>query len=185
MNHKIPDFILKAEPPWVYWCVTTLHSINSVTAQEGMPPPGTITIRWLRGQKMRTVDTLFSEIAAALQFPYYFGQNWNAFDECIADLEWIDARGYLLIIFNADEVLVDTADPLEEFQHFLQKLEDAGKAWTQPDRDGPSFDRGTKPFHVILHVVASKQSMFLDRLERAGVNLPEISLDPKPGQADK
>jgi hypothetical protein len=30
-----------------------------------------------------------AEFAASFQFPYYFGENWPAFDECINDLSWL------------------------------------------------------------------------------------------------
>ena len=39
--------------------------------------------RILRGWKMRTVTKMFDEFGAAMQFPYYFGENWPAFDECL------------------------------------------------------------------------------------------------------
>lgn len=48
-----------------------------------------LTIRAVRGRKMRTVHGLFDEMAAALQFPYYFEENWAAFDECLADMDWL------------------------------------------------------------------------------------------------
>ena len=53
----------------------------------------------MRGDRMRSYDGLFDEFAAAMQFPWYFGYNGNAFDECIADLSWIDpGAGYALVI---------------------------------------------------------------------------------------
>jgi hypothetical protein len=32
----------------------------------------------------------------ALQFPDYFGNNWDAFDECISDLSWLNAESFLI-----------------------------------------------------------------------------------------
>ena len=40
----------------------------------------------LRGRKMTTLRQLFDEFAAALQFPYYFGANKDAFDECLSEV---------------------------------------------------------------------------------------------------
>lgn len=45
-----------------------------------------------------TDEELFTAVAQALQFPTYFGQNWDAFDECIRDLEWLPGTGYALVI---------------------------------------------------------------------------------------
>jgi hypothetical protein len=44
--------------------------------------PGSV-VRFLRGKKMTTAQGLYDEFAAAFQFPYYFGNNGDAFDECL------------------------------------------------------------------------------------------------------
>jgi len=35
-------------------------------------------------------------IAAAMHFPEYFGGNWDALHDCLTDLSWQPARGYVL-----------------------------------------------------------------------------------------
>jgi hypothetical protein len=68
-------------------------------------------VRFVRGNKMRTVHALFNEVSSACQFPYYFGENWDAFKECLGDLSWLNCAGFLLIVTHADEVLIE--DPAE------------------------------------------------------------------------
>lgn len=46
-------------------------------------------VRSIRGHKCRTIDGMIDEFSSALQFPWYFGENWPAFDECICDLDWL------------------------------------------------------------------------------------------------
>ena len=46
-------------------------------------------ISYLRGKRCKTEDDFLIEVSASFQFPYYYGENWAAFDECIQDLEWI------------------------------------------------------------------------------------------------
>lgn len=67
--------------------------------------PKTYQVKILQGNRMRTEAGLFQEFAAALQFPYYFGSNWDALDECLSDLEWLPADGYLLFLSEAQRVL--------------------------------------------------------------------------------
>ncbi|MFD4444578.1 barstar family protein [Nocardia sp. NPDC058519] len=75
--------------------------------------PADYRVRELRGAKMRTVAELFDEFAAAFQFPYYFGANKDAFDECLRDLDDFvgDAPGYVVVVRTAADLLAD--DPTE------------------------------------------------------------------------
>jgi hypothetical protein len=41
-------------------------------------------------------------IAAALQFPDWFGGNWDALADCLDDLSWLPAPGYVLLLDHAD-----------------------------------------------------------------------------------
>ena len=41
---------------------------------------------------------LLKNIASALGFPDWFGHNWDALEDCLTDLSWRDAPGYVLLI---------------------------------------------------------------------------------------
>ena len=47
---------------------------------------------------------LFAKLSLSLQFPDYFGKNWDAFDECLSDMEWMPASSYVLIISGARQL---------------------------------------------------------------------------------
>lgn len=108
-----------------------------------------LTVRVVRGDKMRSGDALFNEVGAALQFPPYFGENWDALDECLCDLEWLPARvDYALYVLNAGEVLADEAERwLGVLTRMLQK---AVEEWGHEVALGESWDRPAMPFHVVL-----------------------------------
>lgn len=57
-------------------------------------------------------ERLLKNMAAALQFPAWFGGNWDALEDCLSDLSWREASGHVLLFENpqaGDEfgVLVD------------------------------------------------------------------------------
>jgi len=39
----------------------------------------------------------------ALNFPAWFGNNWDALADCLGDLSWMPASGYVIIIKHTDE----------------------------------------------------------------------------------
>ncbi|WP_410873661.1 barstar family protein [Nocardia sp. A7] len=94
--------------------------------------PADYRVRELRGTKMRTMAELFDEFAAAFQFPYYFGANKDAFDECLRDLDDFvgDAPGYVVMVRTADDLLAD--DPTER-AWFDSAMRDCAAYWTRRD----------------------------------------------------
>lgn len=59
----------------------------------------------IRGRKCSNYEALHNEVAAALQFPDYYGENWDAMDECITDLSWMPADWYLIQVSTIEDVL--------------------------------------------------------------------------------
>lgn len=55
------------------------------------------------GAQIRTEADLFSAVAKEMQFPDYFGMNWDAFDECLRDMEWLPSKGYVLLFRSAEQ----------------------------------------------------------------------------------
>ncbi|MBC7301961.1 MAG: barstar family protein [Nocardia sp.] len=94
--------------------------------------PADYRVRELRGAKMRTVAQLFDEFAAAFQFPYYFGANKDAFDECLRDLDDFvgDAPGYVAVVRDAAGLLAD--DPTERVW-FDSAMRECAAYWTRRD----------------------------------------------------
>ena len=59
-------------------------------------------VGYIRGQLCSTVEDFFREISSTMRFPYYFGWNWAAFDECITDLEWLKFSSIVLVFEDYD-----------------------------------------------------------------------------------
>src|SRR5947209_15322277 len=92
-------------PPYFYLLVGAPDTLGQYAYRLNYELGSQLAVRVVRGSRMRRVDDLFGEFSAALQFPYYFGNNWAAFDECLADLDWLPAKGYILIISEASTLL--------------------------------------------------------------------------------
>jgi RNAse (barnase) inhibitor barstar len=50
-------------------------------------------------------QALFAALAKQLSFPDYFGENWDAFDECVRDLSWLPIGQ--VVLTHADIPLVN------------------------------------------------------------------------------
>ena len=69
---------------------------------------------------------LLERTAEALKFPDWFGNNWDAWFDCLVDLGWLPADGYVFIFENAD-ALRDSSP--EAFDTAASILEDAAQVW--------------------------------------------------------
>lgn len=118
---------------------------SGTTATALVRPPTGFVIRQIHGKKCATPSGVFGEFARALSFPDYFGHNWDGLEECLADLEWLPAKGYVVLITDAQYVLPDDE---EEYETLLEVLSDAGEAWSQ----GHTADGRRAPFHVLFAV---------------------------------
>jgi len=43
--------------------------------------------------------------ARAMQFPPHFGHNWDALEDCLTDLSWLHADGFVLLIENHENFI--------------------------------------------------------------------------------
>jgi hypothetical protein len=127
------EFLLKTEEPHVHVIAGSAEAMcETVLGMEGLREHGLET-RWLRASKMRTANALFDEFAAALQFPSYFGENWDALDECLNDLGWLEGDGAALFILDADQLLQDA--PPEDGRILFEILQAA---------------ESNLPFHIVM-----------------------------------
>ncbi len=74
----------------------------------------------------RSKGELLERVAAALDFPATFGHNWDALFDCLADLGWRPATGYVLVFEHA--AALRKTEP-EVFDTAVAILGDAAAAW--------------------------------------------------------
>lgn len=87
----------------------------------------------IEGRNIARKEQLLNHVATALRFPDYFGGNWDALEECLADMEWVDAPGYLILYDHVDALAQAHSDQL---QTFVEICRDAVASWKD---DGTPF----------------------------------------------
>ena len=75
------------------------------------------------GESVSSQDQLFSVFAKGLQFPDYFGRNWDALDECLRDLSWLKVRRILIVHDGLPHLAED------ELRTYFQVLSGAVEDW--------------------------------------------------------
>lgn len=77
-------------------------------------------------------------LGATLRFPEWAGKNWDALNDCLTDLEWLEATGYVLILEKARHF---AAAHKHEFDDAVAVLQSAADYWKEQGR----------PFWVLVH----------------------------------
>lgn len=59
-------------------------------------------------------EALLERLALALGFPDWFGANWDALEDCLADLSWRAGTGHVILLQRQGELPVDDLGVLVE-----------------------------------------------------------------------
>ncbi|MEU5790679.1 barstar family protein [Micromonospora purpureochromogenes] len=109
-----------------------------------LPATGRFVVARLDGTRMTDADHAFYEFSDALLFPGYFGWNWDALSDCLRDLNWLPADGYLIVVENAPRLLSSSAEDQHKLFRILSR---AVQYWASPL--GQPDGKGV-PFKVLL-----------------------------------
>ncbi len=162
-----------AAPPYLHLLASTAVDVNILCGtfdHRGMVG------RLLRGRQMQSSAGVWGEFAAALQFPYYFGYNWAAFNECISEIDWFPPVGLVIGIMGAGPLLREDASFLTAFVRMLQR---AGDGYSRPIARGDGADRPAFPFHVVFQDEGTKLVELREQLFAAGAILDDIAPFPR------
>jgi RNAse (barnase) inhibitor barstar len=155
--------LTRPQGPWLHLLVASPSDACDAVGGLERDAPLRLVARVIRGRKAKTVAAFFDECAAALQFPYYFGENWDAFHDCLTDLRWLRAEALVLCFVDADQLL-DKATA-EQVENFAKVIEEAVRHWNQPAQP-----RTPTPFHVVFHDPPGGEAI-RKRWQAAGLNL--------------
>jgi barstar (barnase inhibitor) len=139
------------------------QTTNSVTGHKSTVG---VYVANVRGSRSVTTGGLFQEFAAAFHFPTYFGYNWSALDECLADLSWLRAEAYVLNITQASLLL--SRESSEERQLFAKVLCRIANEWKNPKSPGKTWEHGSIAFHAVLDDTSGSIESLLADFDASG-----------------
>jgi RNAse (barnase) inhibitor barstar len=117
--------LIKAGKGGVYRCHASVpEKVLDVAAQTGA------RVEKIGLQGARDKNAFLKTVAKSLHFPDYFGHNWDAFYDCLIDLEHEKGEGILVLLREASGF---ARAEQEEFAAALDTLQDAAEFW---DEDG-------------------------------------------------
>ena len=109
-------------PPGVFWLKAhaTLPELTKLARSKGM------AFFHLEGKKIEKKEQFLNHAAAAMQFPSHFGNNWDALYDCLTDLDWVDADGYV-IYFDHTDAFADHHE--SQLETVIELFQDAVDFW--------------------------------------------------------
>ncbi len=94
----------------------------------------------LDGRRMRDDASVFDHFSEVMEFPDYFGRNWDAMDECLRDMDWAPHKAHLLVISDADALFLTAR---RTFVALLDSLRFVSRHWHE-------WQDGKTPFKILL-----------------------------------
>ncbi|WP_052745644.1 barstar family protein [Allosalinactinospora lopnorensis] len=166
---EIRELFTRPEAPWAVVADETL-AVDELREELSV----TRGIAWvdLDGAEMTRYESLMAAFQTKFEIPDYFGHNWPALDETLADLEWFPAEGYVAHVRNAHMVLQDhTEYGLHVFYRLMGRV---SEEWSVPVEVGEYWDRGPVPFHWLLTCPKDARQGVVDLFREAEAEAPRV-----------
>ena len=96
----------------------------------------------LDGKNIEKKEQFLNHAATVMHFPDYFGNNWDSFEECLTDLEWVDAEGFLIYFDHTDGFAQHHESQLETVVELFQ---DAVDTWKREGKSMLVLLSGSEP----------------------------------------
>lgn len=76
-------------------------------------------------------EDFLEHLSEAMKFPQWFGGNWDALADCLRDLSWVEAKGYVIILEKSKHFC---ASHRHEFDEAIDVLKEASVHWQAQGR---------------------------------------------------
>lgn len=119
---ELTQLLATDHPSGVYWLKT--HA--SVAELQKHSRAKSLTFFHLEGKKIEKKDQFLNHAAVAMKFPDHFGKNWDAFYDCLTDMEWAESNGYVIYFDHTDGFAEHHESQLETV---IELFQDAVDFW--------------------------------------------------------
>jgi RNAse (barnase) inhibitor barstar len=119
---KLPDIFSDFRASGVF----RLEGDISTKKLEETIKQGGLAFFLLDGTKIHNKEQFLKEAAERLQFPDYFGANWDAFEDCLTDMSWHEADGYVILYDNFEAFAEHSPD---QFHTALEIFKQSTEFW--------------------------------------------------------
>ena len=119
---ELTQLLASEHPSGVYWLKT--HA--SVAELQKHSRAKSLTFFHLEGKKIEKKDQFLNHAAVAMKFPDHFGKNWDAFYDCLTDMEWAESNGYVIYFDHTDGFAEHHESQLETV---IELFQDAVDFW--------------------------------------------------------
>jgi len=125
---ELKNILASDQPRGVYWAKThaTVAELRKLAHAKGM------AFFHLEGQKIEKKEQFLNHAAVAMKFPSHFGNNWDAFYDCLTDLDWVETEGYLIYFDHTDAFASHHESQLETVVELFQDAVDYWKGEGKP-----------------------------------------------------
>ena len=102
---------------------------------------------------VRGKSEFLARLAKAFKCPPYFGMNWDALNDCLTDLSWLDDNGWVVILFNGQDFAAKNQD---DFNTAIDVLQTAAEYWHSQAKPFWIFVYGDKDWNPGLPELANR-----------------------------
>jgi RNAse (barnase) inhibitor barstar len=143
------EHLTRPTPPWLHALISS--PADAAEAVRRLERSASVVARFVRGVKSLTKGALCDEMSAALQFPPYWGENWDALRDCLADPVWFDERPLVICFLDGTQLL--EASGADQRRDLLTVLRDVAQL-----RNEPGKGKSPRPFHVVWQADARHEA---------------------------
>jgi len=119
---RLSDMLKDPETSGVYLLEESpsMEHLEKLTSERGL------AFFHLEGQEIHDKDQLLKQAALALRFPEYFGNNWDAFADCLTDMSWHETDGFVILYDHFDSL---AAHSPRDFEMALDIFKESTEFW--------------------------------------------------------